>query len=518
MKIKQAKLSGAGVYLGALATTTIVAGSALVIPNVAADNSIVDTVQVTVQPSCTLGGEGGFYSVELLNGTKNENIGSTDITAYCNDSNGFGIYAVGASDDHEGDTYMHHDTDSTHDFNTGTTFSGATSAWAMKLAATVGTYTPNISTGFDSFHTVPTQYTMVAYRNAGTDKETDTDAEGATITTTYGVYVSGTQAPGTYTGKVRYALIHPYSNTNLVSLEKALTDATAPTKTVGGKTYFTMQGMTSGICANANIVGTASRLKMVDSRDDHIYLVAKLADNRCWLLDNLALDLTASGASTNIDATNTNADTASLNALFGVATRDASTDPDGNLATAGVADWTSSYSFSAPLVNITDKDVVPQGSYDPLAAEALAGSWKVGDYYNFCAASAGSYCYGDGTSEGSPSGNASSDICPSGWRMPTGGASGEYRAVYNEYSGTDGTGVGSKYAIFRKALRLPLAGIFNNGSVNDQAISGYFWSSTYGADNYSKYMYTLGAGISAVTPQQAYYSRKLGFSVRCIAK
>ncbi len=51
----------------------------------------------------------------------------------------------------------------------------------------------------------------------------------------------------------------------------------------------TMQEMSSTICENAAVNDT-TRLK--DSRDGKYYWVAKLADNHCWMTQNLALDLT----------------------------------------------------------------------------------------------------------------------------------------------------------------------------------------------------------------------------------
>ena len=75
-------------------------------------------------------------------------------------------------------------------------------------------------------------------------------------------------------------------------------------------------------------------------------------------------------------------------------------------------------------------NVIPSG-----APADGAGSNKVGVYYNYCAASAGSYCY----DESKGTGNASYDLCPAGWRMPTSGSSGEYKALYTAYSSDQAT-------------------------------------------------------------------------------
>ena len=63
----------------------------------------------------------------------------------------------------------------------------------------------------------------------------------------------------------------------------------------------TMQEMTSDICA-ATTVGATATLK--DTRDNSTYSVAKLADNKCWMTQNMRLDF--SKLVENISANNTN--------------------------------------------------------------------------------------------------------------------------------------------------------------------------------------------------------------------
>ena len=257
-------------------------------------------------------------------------------------------------------------------------------------------------------------------------------------------------------------------------------------------------------CSNLANVGDTDMV--YDTRDNTPYMIGKLADNKCWMLDNLALDLTNNTILNALTADNTNINTSTdpgaLAALKG--TTPGSTSD--KYATAKVANWTSSYSYSAPLVNLTNKDVIPQGS-DPMASTVLAGGWKVGGYYNYCAASAGSYCYCDGTSGGTSSGNATSSICPKGWRMPTGNT-GEMTALYNAYS----SGSPNQYTAFRTAFHLPLSGNVYEGSVISQGSAGYWWSST---QRNIYFMYFLYVGTSSISPANSIY-RYYGYSVRCI--
>ena len=253
-----------------------------------------------------------------------------------------------------------------------------------------------------------------------------------------------------------------------------------------------------------------------DSRDNTEYHAARLADGKCWLLDNLALDLTDSTVLNGMNESNTNASNTTLGYLKGTTTRDPSTDANGQYATAGVVNWTSSYSNSAPLVNMGDKnETAPSGtSSDPMQSQATSGGWKYGGYYNYCAASAGSYCYGNGTSAGTSSDNATEDICPKGWRMPTGNTSGEYSALANAiYGSTSSTSDATAYANYRSALRLPLSGYFYNGSAYSQGSSGGgFWSSTRGS---SSNMYSPTLNTSSVYPSDS-SNRFFGLSIRCL--
>ena len=317
----------------------------------------------------------------------------------------------------------------------------------------------------------------------------DSFATSGSVKFKIGARASSSQAAGTYTGTVNfYAVTNPAP----VTFNEAYANA-GKEKLLG---YYQMQDATPAICT---VVDEGQVGQVIDTRDNTVYHIGKLADGNCWLLDNLALDLTSSTVLSGMNENNTHASNTTLGYLKGTTTRDPSTDPDGQYATAGVSNWTSSNSYSAPLVNLTNKDVIPTD------ATSTGGQYKVGGYYNYCAASAGSYCYGNGTSYGTPTGNATEDICPKGWRMPTGNISGEYQVLYNNASY-------NTYANYRSALRLPLSGRFSNGSANSQGSFGNFWSSTRNSDNG---MYTLYVGSSYVTPANA-NSRNDGYLVRCL--
>lgn len=182
--------------------------------HVSADNdSVVDKINIKVPVSCTLSGTGmDTHNAEINNGQYNSNIGETTMKAFCNDNEGFAIYAIGYTDNANGKNVLTNSTlGSTHDIVTGTAISGSTSNWAMKLNTNsdpIPTYPITIENSFDSFHAVPDTYTLVAKRASGTD--IGESAEGSTIQSTYQAYISPVQAAGTYTGQVKYTLVHPH--------------------------------------------------------------------------------------------------------------------------------------------------------------------------------------------------------------------------------------------------------------------------------------------------------------------
>ena len=173
------------------------------------------------------------HTAKLVNGTYSginddyeEGIGQTTLKVFCNDGAGFAIYAIGYTNDEYGNNYLHWNkaastSDHTEDIATGIYNPNTTvnSTWSMKLAALSGTYAATIDDGvqahngstedYTDWHEVPDAYQRVAYRTSGTDVEVSGVGTGSSITVTYDSYISGTQAPGTYVGQVKYTLVHP---------------------------------------------------------------------------------------------------------------------------------------------------------------------------------------------------------------------------------------------------------------------------------------------------------------------
>ena len=370
-----------------LITTTLLSGTILASTLVSADNdSVVDEINITVPVSCTLSGTGmNTHNAEINNGQYNSAIGETTIKAFCNDNEGFAIYAIGYTDNEDGKNVLTNTTlGSTHDIVTGTSISGDTSNWAMKIG-TITSPTPTypiIIAGsnddtekeqgdpdYSTFQEVPDDYAKVAYRTSSTD--IGTNVEGATLTTTYQAYISPTQSAGTYTGQVKYTLVHPH-------------DAEKPIIPITIATAEYLQEVNS--CPADLPEEQVYTLK--DSRDEQEYKVAKLKDGKCWMVEN-------------------------LNIAGGTALSSEDTDFDSSYELPTSDGWT----VSNNTLILPDSDT-PGTDPRPYVYNSnnddCSNNQPCYSYYSWFAATAGS-----NSTISSVGANAPFSICPKGWHLPS---------------------------------------------------------------------------------------------------
>ena len=233
-----------------------------------------------------------------------------------------------------------------------------------------------------------------------------------------------------------------------------------------------MENVTKATCpANATTV--------YDSRDGAPYLVQKLKDGNCWMLENLRLDISDSEIRSRMTTSNTNTTSAGLTML------------GSTINGADSSTWSDSY--TTPYINNTNKDV----KVTSYGTAAVNGKAKVGIYYNFCAASGGTICVSSNPNI------TSYDICPAGWHLPAGDSNADsfhYLYYNNTY------GYGSNDTDFRNALSTPLSGTFGGGIPRNQNTYGYFWSS---------HTYPLFVSSSTIFPQDI-PDPKTGYSIRCV--
>ena len=283
--------------------TTILAGLLLSSTHVFSDTEVIDEVRLIVPVACTMSGTGTTHTATLNPGTYSgasgneyENgIGKTTLTAICNDDNGFSIYAIGFTGNEYGVTNLVGEntsgTISTKAYQSGDT----TSNWSMKLTKVDNpvsgdpvTYNPGnltISTGYNTWHAVPADYTKVAEYHASTGSSTTDTTLGVKLETTYAAYIASNQAADTYVGQVKYTMVHPYD-----AAEPVLPGRIGVTYHANGHTFAGDETTNRVIYAKPWIAVTPLIAKSTNVADDGTKTTAYASDA------NDLVPITAAGA------------------------------------------------------------------------------------------------------------------------------------------------------------------------------------------------------------------------------
>ena len=456
----------------------------------------VDDVSITVPVSCSMEGTGmNSHNANIVNGTYQADIGSTTLKVFCNDEEGFAIYAIGFTDDEYGKTVLTSSTLGTSaDIATGTATSGSTSNWAMKLATnTSATYALTLDNGFGSYSSVPATYTKVAHRDSGTD--TGTSATGSELTSTYAAYMNQTQPAGTYTGKVKYTMVHP-NNAPAPTPPMTFDDAYAKAGKQKVGNYYAMQDMSSSICSAVTFVDDESETTLIDSRDNKTYTVSKLKDGNCWMTQNLDHNIVTDGS---VAYTPTTTD------VPATWTPSTATYPTGTTTWNYSTTTPESYDPGALYWSGTPGDSTPVSTGD--------SHYHLGNYYNWTAAVA----MNDSSSYTTDQQDANQSICPANWTLPKSGnvtTSGSFRYLVTQYGWDSSSHTMTNPNIWNSPIKASLSGYWY-GSLDNVGGSGYFWSPMVNDSFVSYYLYANSDGY--VDPDY-YRNRDDGHSVRCLAR
>ena len=178
---------------------------------------------------------------------------------------------------------------------------------------------------------------------------------------------------------------------------------------------------------------------VTDRRDDNDYTV-RYINGACWMTQNLRL----SGGRTLTSA-------------------------DSNVA--------SSWSFPS--------NSLASGNTYTEARSFISSNTSYGGYYNYCTASAGTVC-------SQTQANATQDICPKGWRLPS---NDEIRGITS----------------YSSAFSPVYSGTYSNGSLSDTGSYGFWWSATASNSTNQYFLRYLGGNLGTYNN-----AKVLGFSVRCI--
>ena len=263
-----------------------------------------------------------------------------------------------------------------------------------------------------------------------------------------GVKANSEIPSGVYTKRLVFtALAHENPNNffsifRMQDMTSALCDtATTPVRTA---TTFDTDGSHHG---DPNYVPTVT---LTDTRDNNTYTVSKLADGKCWMTQNLRIA--------------------------------------GKTITPADSNVTTSYTIPASS---------PSGFIAHDTSNAYVDS--DGGLYNWYTATAGT-----GTQSMS-SGNTTNSICPKGWRLPTGGSSGEFQTLYNNYN--------SLSALRSSPVNLTLSGDVGNSTPYGRGSYGRYWSSTAHSSGNAYLIYLAASNVYPAYNIGTYF----GFSVRCVA-
>ena len=280
-------------------------------------------------------------------------------------------------------------------------------------------------------------------------------------------------------------------------------DAYANSNKVQREGYYEIQDLDSDICA---AVAIGQNITVIDNRDNNTYMIGRLKDSNCWMLENLRLDPTDSATATRMNTNNTNAPAGAItNYLNG-----------GNVN--NVSGW-SNVPVSANFGTDTDKPLLINDYKDDMVVAygpaAVNGEAKKGVFYNYCAATVGTYCYPyshgfdvEGTLIDAPY-----SVCPKNWRMPTGGYGGEYPVLYEKYDGNLGV---DNPASFQYNFSVSFSGIFDSHfGPGGQDETWNAWTSTYDNSNIYGQRFYFTTDIYGNTYSYTDYGFG-GYSVRCI--
>ena len=302
-------------------------------------------------------------------------------------------------------------------------------------------------------------------------KATDAASSNDTTDVTLTFAIDGSVTPGQKELKLNYAV----------------TDNEAE-----GEAGATLQSFTSSQCSALPIYNGTNEeavITLTDTRgDNQTYQVAKLADNNCWMLENLKLGSTTG----TLTLTPSDSDVASNFTLP-------------QLTTTGTTD------FDNP------------GAYGPVTGDTGEGETNYGYLYNWPAVTAGE----SRTSHTETDGDAPYSICPSGWRLPTvgfsydeetetGTASGDYSNLDIAFGGT-GQYADSGANIAKWQHDGPFKGTFAGVwfvGFDDQGGYAFLWSRSAFPDDVD---FAVGAAFDAGGVLPGFYApRGVGLAVRCL--
>ena len=389
-----------------------------------------------------------------------------------------------------------------------------------------------------------TSYNPIALNN-NLVKETD-QASGATpdeTTINVGSKVDFDTPNGAYSTTFNFAIV---ANPVTPDFARAYRLA-GKTKTAQG--YYAIQDMTPAICAATD---EHSELLVQDIRDNKLYWILKAKDGKCWMTQNLDLDLETTP--TNVAAlTSENTD---LNTWNGRESDNKYTAADGYSESGGVITWTppvatiAGASSGGTIAWSNDQNTIKSldtgewfqtdtyflSSKCPNAAGCnyLNGNDKgyfsliqsptaeqmhyhVGNHYNWIASVATNTLSEFGTSTiNNTANNPKNSICPKGWRLPVlanDNSLDDFKIISSYYPTTDSSK--KDLGLMSAPLYFNRIGVARNNTIQYTGGSGSYYSSTVSnATNPYALDFMSSSDIDFRKNQEGWRGR----AIRCVAR
>lgn len=271
----------------------------------------------------------------------------------------------------------------------------------------------------------------------------------------------------------------------------------------------TMQDMTAVLCATAR---TNDSKQLIDIRDKKTYWVTKLADNNCWMTQNLDLDLSTSQPLTSADSDVTAPWTPSQSTKTDVSSWSGairSYDAGEYVYTTptSASGWTNVSSLTA--------------STNPNFTGVISGSvynahYLIGNYYNWNAATAGT-----GANIIAADSRASDSICPKGWQLPLNGTTDakigkSFGNLLISYGSLNKINAGSQDIRLAPIYLFFTGRVTGGSSLTETKTNGFYWTSVTYSENEA---YRLAFDANGIDPNSGFSSsRAYGNVIRCVAK
>ena len=262
-------------------------------------------------------------------------------------------------------------------------------------------------------------------------------------------------------------------------------------------TNVSMETFTVSDCGR---LGVGDIISLTDGRNGQTYRIKKMQDGKCWMIDNMKYKGEGITIANIGDGTEGIAlGKGKLNTIDG----------SSNASSTGAGTNFDKAFFDSPMGIGYCYDSSLQGSYT-----------KCGYLYNWYAATAGTGAYGAGA-QGS---NATASICPTGWRLPSGGenANSDLAILNSSMANNTFTSPG----FYDETIDYTYAGGWQysgdwsgvmsggqSGSLFFQGQNGFYWTSTFGTTGSARVLYFHSYGIGAgAGSNEMYY----GFALRCV--